>query len=75
MTQMHTKDTIKALAPASLWEHFYEISQIPRCSGDEEAVRNYVKSIAEIHELAYKIDGVGNILVKKPATAGLDARI
>ena len=28
---------IADLKPALAWEHFYQLSQIPRCSGNEEA--------------------------------------
>jgi len=57
-----------------VWEHFYRISQLPRCSNHEEKVRQYVVKLAEQNGLPYKIDAAGNIAVKKPAAAGLDTR-
>jgi dipeptidase D len=66
------KEAIEGLRPSSLWNHFYEITQIPRCSKEEEKMRDYVIKVAERNGLKYKIDGTGNIVVKKPATAGLE---
>jgi dipeptidase D len=61
---------IEGLQPALVWKHFRAISEIPRCSGHEEAVGNYIISIAEKNNLSYKKDELGNIIVSKPATAG-----
>ncbi len=62
--------SIKGLEPRLLWEHFSRISQIPRCSDDEERVRQYVIKVAERNGLLCKIDSAGNISVKKEATEG-----
>ena len=62
------KDVIQGLEPQRLWEHFYAIAQIPRCSKHEERVREYVISVAKRNGAEYKVDGVGNIVVRKPAT-------
>ena len=64
------KDAIEGLKPQLMWEHFYEISQIPRCSKDEERVRQYVVKVAERLGLEYKMDRVKSVVVKKPATPG-----
>jgi dipeptidase D len=61
---------IEGLEPKLAWQHFYEISQIPRGSGDEEAVGKYIISVAKRNNLEYEKDDLGNIIVKKPATAG-----
>ena len=66
------KDAIKGLKPELMWEHFYQISQIPRCSRHEDAVRQYVISVAERNGLSYKSDRVKNIVISKPATAGCE---
>jgi dipeptidase D len=63
---------ITELLPKSLWTHFYEFTQIPRPSKHEEAVINYIKSFAKHNNLDYNIDEVGNIIVKKPATPGME---
>lgn len=68
------KQVIKGLEPRSVWEHFYEIAQIPRCSKSEEKIRDYIISVAKKNKLNYKIDAVGNIVVKKPASKGLEKK-
>jgi dipeptidase D len=66
------KDAIQGLKPKLMWEHFYEISQIPRCSREEERIRQYVIKVAERNNLEYKLDDVKSVVVKKPATPGLE---
>ena len=68
------KSEILNLEPALLWKYFYELNQIPRCSGNEEAAGEYVISFAEKFNLKWKKDHVGNILVSKPASAGMENR-
>ncbi len=49
--------------PKEFWFYFGEISKIPRCSGNEERVRTYVKNEAQSMGYKTKIDKVGNLLV------------
>lgn len=60
-------------APKAVWRFFYEISQIPRCSGNEKGIRNYLIAFAEERNLSWKSDDVGNIVIKKQATKGLES--
>ena len=60
--------------PSHLWEHFYQISQIPRPSRQEEAVRQYVIDQAEQRHCPWRMDKVGNIVVSVPATPGREER-
>ncbi len=60
------------LEPSILWKHFYELTQIPRPSHHEEAVIKYIESFAERKKLKFHIDEVGNVLVSKPATSGME---
>ena len=62
------------LKPGLLWKYFYELNQIPRCSGNEEAAGNFVISVAEKFNLKWKKDHVGNVLVSKPASKGMENR-
>ncbi|MFX1366154.1 MAG: beta-Ala-His dipeptidase [Promethearchaeota archaeon] len=50
--------------PHEFWKYFYQISKIPRCSKQEEKIRNFIKTEAEKFGFEYKIDKVGNIVVK-----------
>lgn len=56
--------------PENLWRHFAQILRIPHCSGDEQALGDYIISLAEKSGLESKRDAAGNVLVKKPATPG-----
>lgn len=66
--------TIKDLEPKLVWKYFYELTQIPRPSKKEEKVIAYLEQFAQEHKLEYKKDKVGNIVIKKPATKGLENR-
>lgn len=58
------------LKPASVFHYFKEISKVPRPSKHEERIINYLKQFGEQHQLETKVDEAGNVLIKKPATAG-----
>ena len=68
------RDVILSLKPASVWKHFYEINQIPRCSRHEEKVSQFILDFAGNLGLEYKTDEVGNILIRKPASPGMEKR-
>ncbi len=61
---------VSELEPKELWKHFDTILTIPRCSKNEQAMRDYVISVAESKGLPYKQDSTGNVVVSKPGTAG-----
>jgi dipeptidase D len=63
---------IEGLAPANLWNRFYEISQIPRPSKHEERVRLYLRNFAGQNNLSFKEDSVGNIVIKIPPKPGFE---
>jgi dipeptidase D len=63
-------EVINGLNPQSVWKYFYEISQIPRGSGNEKAVGEYIISLAKKFNLDYETDNLGNIIVRKPASPG-----
>jgi dipeptidase D len=61
---------VSDLEPKALWAHFDQILTIPRGSKEEDQIRAHVVSIAERNGLEYQVDGVGNVVVRKPATPG-----
>jgi dipeptidase D len=58
------------LEPRALWGHFDKILTIPRGSKEENRIREYVLSVAERNGLEHQVDATGNVVVRKPGTAG-----
>lgn len=58
----------------SLWDKFYEISQIPRPSKKEDKFRNYLKIFARERSLKFKEDNAGNIVIYIPGTIGKETQ-
>ena len=61
------------LEPKLLWKHFLALSEIPRGSKNEKAVAAHVVAEAKRLGLPAKQDGVGNVLITKPATKGKES--
>ena len=55
-------------------DFFLEICRIPRPSGSEEKMGEYLMSFAAARGLAAKKDDVGNVLISKPAAPGFEGR-
>ncbi|MBF0298027.1 MAG: beta-Ala-His dipeptidase [Oligoflexia bacterium] len=49
--------------PAEVWQYFKEISSIPRASGNEEGIRNYLIDFAKKNNFSYKVDKAGNVYI------------
>ncbi len=62
------------LEPKDLWKYFIDLTNIPRPSGKEAAVVEYLKSFGKEHGLETIVDEVGNVIIKKPATSGMQNR-
>ncbi|MDE6611352.1 MAG: aminoacyl-histidine dipeptidase [Muribaculaceae bacterium] len=62
--------TIKDLKPALVFSIFDEITQVPRPSKKEEKIRQYLLDFAAKHNIEVKTDAIGNVVMRKPATAG-----
>ncbi len=65
---------LKKLQPEPLWSRFAEICEIPRPSHHEEKIREYILRFAKEHKLEHSIDEGQNILIRKPATPGMENR-
>lgn len=63
---------LQNLNPQSVWKHFEDICFIPHPSKYEKAVCEHIIQFAENHNLPYKCDNTGNIVISKPATAGME---
>jgi dipeptidase D len=62
---------IENLEPKLVWKHFDEIRKIPRCSKHEEKIREYIVNFAKKQGLKTKVDPVGNVVIVKSATTGM----
>jgi len=65
---------IKNLEPKMVWKHFDEIRKIPRCSKHEDKIREYIVNFAKKHNLEYKTDKTGNVVISKPGTKGMEKK-
>ena len=66
------ENVLKGLQPELVFKYFEEISQIPRGSGNEKAISNYLKSFGENLGLETIQDDALNIIIRKPATKGYE---
>lgn len=66
--------TIKDLEPKELWGNFYHLTRCPRPSKHEEAVREFLVNWAKERNIECRVDEVGNVIMSKPATPGMENR-
>ena len=62
------------LQPASVFEAFSEINQVPRPSKREDKMMDYLVSVGRQLGLETVTDEVGNVVIRKPATPGMEDR-
>lgn len=67
-------DAIKILEPNSLWGHFADLNAVPRPSKKEERVIAFMLAFGVQLGLETKQDEVGNVVIVKPATVGMEGR-
>ena len=65
---------IRNLEPLPLWNHFADLNAVPRPSKKEERVIAFMKKFGEDLGLETIVDEVGNVIIKKPATSGMENR-
>lgn len=58
--------------PDEVFQYFEEISNIPRGSGDERRISDYLVSFAKEHKLEVIQDKALNVIIKKPGTKGYE---
>lgn len=63
------------LSAHPVWHHFFTLCSHPRPSGQEAALRAALQSWAVSRGLDYLVDDGGNLIIRKPATAGMDDRV
>jgi len=62
------------LEPIELWTIFEDICQIPHPSKKEQKIIEFVKNFGESLGLETFVDHVGNVIIRKPATPGMESR-
>jgi dipeptidase D len=65
---------IRNLEPKELWNNFANLNAVPRPSKKEERVVAFVKDFGKNLGLEVFEDEVHNIIIRKPATAGMENR-
>ncbi|MCU4164489.1 aminoacyl-histidine dipeptidase [Carboxylicivirga caseinilyticus] len=65
---------IAGLTPKGLWESFYKLTQIPRPSKKEGKAIDFIENFGKSLGLETIRDEVGNVIIRKPATPGLEDR-
>lgn len=64
---------LQNLSPQPLWNYFEDICQVPRPSKKEERIIQFLLDFAAASKLEASKDEVGNVLIRKPATAGRES--
>lgn len=63
---------MKNLQPQGLWSNFYDLTQIPRPSGQKEEVSAFLANYGRSLGLETIVDEIGNVIIRKPASAGYE---
>ena len=63
---------IKNLNPVCIWKNFYALTQVPRPSGHLEKVQNFLLDFAKQAGVEAFKDPADNIVMRKPASAGME---
>lgn len=65
---------LSQLEPQIIWKNFSALNSVPRPSKKEEKVIAFIKNFGENLNLETTVDEVGNVIIKKPATPGMENR-
>ena len=67
-------EAVRNLEPKIVWKHFADLNAVPRPSKKEERVIQFMVDFGKNLNLDTLVDKVGNVIIKKPATKGLEDR-
>lgn len=65
---------ITNLKPECVWKNFHALTQVPRPSGHLEKVQQFLLDFAKNAGVEAFKDPAGNIVMRKPATPGMESR-
>lgn len=66
--------SVRNLEPKALWNHFADLNAVPRPSKKEERVIEFMMNFGRSLHFETVKDHIGNVVIKKPATAGMEDR-
>ena len=62
------------LEPKEVWKYFYDLTQVPRPSKHEDKIQEFMVNFGKSLGLETIKDEVGNVIIRKPATPGMEDR-
>ena len=65
---------VRQLQPQEVWNHFADLNAVPRPSKKESRVIAFMKEFGDSLGLTTEEDEIGNVLIRKPATPGMEDR-
>lgn len=65
---------VRNLEPKSIWNNFEDLNAIPRGSKKEKKAEIFLEEFGNKLNLETLVDKVGNVIIKKPATNGMENR-
>ncbi|UKN02430.1 aminoacyl-histidine dipeptidase [Paracrocinitomix mangrovi] len=65
---------VRDLEPKIVWNHFEDLNAVPRPSKKEERIRKFMMDFGNGLGLETLEDAIGNVIIKKPASAGMENR-
>ena len=66
-------ESVANLAPSEIWTWFERLNAVPRPSKKEERVIEFIKGVGQELGLETIVDSIGNVVIRKPATAGKES--
>lgn len=69
-----SNESVRALEPKAIWNHFADLNAVPRASKKEAKVTAFMKAFGEKLGLPTQVDQAGNVIIKKPGTKGKEGK-
>jgi dipeptidase D len=66
--------SVRELEPKEMWNNFADLNAVPRPSKKEERIIEFILNFGLKLGLATSKDEVGNVVIKKPASKGMEAK-
>jgi len=66
---------LRKLEPGAVWQHFADLNAVPRPSKKERLAIEFMRSFGQGLGLDTRVDEIGNVIIRKPATPGMENRV